>query len=62
MKTVDFIVEGIDRSKCAMIITEHPDEICKALSETFESGVTHLSAKGGSSNRDKSMIFFIING
>ena len=61
MKTVDFIVEGIDRSKCAIIITEHPDEICKALSETFESGVTHLSAKGGYSNRDKSMIYFIIN-
>ena len=61
LKTVDFIVEGIDRSKCAIIITEQPDEICKALSETFESGVTHLNAKGGYSNRDKSMIYFIIN-
>lgn len=61
LKTVDFIVEGIDRSKCAIIITDPPDEICKALSETFESGVTHLSAKGGYSNRDKSMIYFIIN-
>ena len=61
LKTVDFIVEGIDRSKCAIIITEHTDEICKALSETFESGVTHLNAKGGYSNRDKSMIYFIIN-
>ena len=61
LKTVDFIVEGIDRSKCAIIITEHPDEICKALSETFESGVTHLNAKGGYSNRDKSMIYYIIN-
>ena len=61
LKTVDFIVEGIDRSKCAIIITDHPDEICKELSETFESGVTHLSAKGGYSNRDKSMIYFIIN-
>lgn len=61
LKTVDFIVEGIDRSKCAIIITEQPDKICKALSETFESGVTHLNAKGGYSNRDKSMIYFIIN-
>lgn len=26
LKTVDFIVEGIDRSKCAIIIAEHPDE------------------------------------
>lgn len=61
LKTVDFIVEGIDRSKCAIIITEQPDEVYKALSETFESGVTHLNAKGGYSNRDKSMIYFIIN-
>ena len=65
MLTVAGIVNAfgitIDRSKCAIIITEHPDEICKALSETFESGVTHLSAKGGYSNRDKSMIYFIIN-
>ena len=31
LKTVDFIVEGFDRSKCAMIITTKPDKICKAL-------------------------------
>lgn len=61
LKTVDFIVEGIDRAKCAIIITEMPDEICKALSETFGSGMTHLDAKGGYSNRDKSMIYFVVN-
>lgn len=61
LKTVDFIVEGIDRAKCAIIITEKPTEICKALSETFGSGMTHLEAKGGYSNRDKAMIYFVIN-
>ena len=25
LKTIDFIVEGIDRAKCAIIITEKPD-------------------------------------
>ena len=61
LKTVDFIVEGIDRAKCAIIITEKPVEICQALSETFGSGMTHLEAKGGYSNRDKAMIYFVIN-
>lgn len=61
LKTIDFIVEGVDRAKCAIIITEVPEAICKALSETFGSGMTHLEAKGGYSNRDKSMIYFVVN-
>lgn len=61
LKTIDFIVEGIDRAKCAIIITENPDEICKTLSDTFGSGLTHLKAKGAYSNRSKSMIYFIVN-
>ena len=61
LKTIDFIVEGLDRAKCAIIITEEPDEICKALGEAFGSGMTHLEAKGGYSNRDKSMIYFVVN-
>lgn len=61
LKTVDFIVEGIDRAKCAVIITEKPDEICKALGEAFGSGVTQMNAKGGYSNRDKAMIYFVVN-
>lgn len=61
LKTIDFIVDGLDRAKCAIIITEMPNEICKALGETFGSGTTHMEAKGGYSNRDKSMIYFIVN-
>ena len=61
LKTVDFIVEGVDRAKCAIIITETPEEICKALSEAFGSGMTHLEAKGGYSNREKAMIYFVVN-
>lgn len=61
LKTIDFIVEGIDRAKCAVIITEKPKEICAALGEAFESGMTRLDAKGGFSNRDKAMIYFVVN-
>lgn len=61
LKTIDYVVEGIDRDKCAIIITEHPQEICSVLTETFKSGMTRLEAKGGYSNLDKGMIFFVIN-
>lgn len=61
LKTVDFIVEGIDRAKCAMIITVKPEEMCSTLSETFESGLTQISARGGYSNSEKTLIYFVIN-
>lgn len=61
LKTIDFIVEGLDRAKSAMIITEHPTEICEALAYHFESGSTRIKAIGGYSNREKTMIYFIVN-
>ena len=61
LKTIDFIVEGIDRSKAAMIITSKPDEICSRLMEAFECGATRISVKGGYSNADMTMIYFILD-
>lgn len=61
LKTVDFIVEGIDRSKSVMIITDKPDEISAALSREFECGSTKIAAKGGYSNADKTIVYFVVN-
>ena len=61
LKTIDFIVDGIDRAKCAIIITDHPQEVCRKLCEVFGSGATYLDAKGGYSNKEKSMIYFVVN-
>ena len=61
LKTIDFIVEGIDRSKAAMIITVKPKEICDNLMETFECGATKISVKGGYSNTDMTMVYFIVD-
>ncbi|MBE6770589.1 MAG: YitT family protein [Ruminococcaceae bacterium] len=61
LKTVDFMVEGFDRAKGAMIITSKPDEICEALTEAFESGMTKISAKGGYSNSDLTVVYFVVN-
>ena len=61
IKTVDFIVEGFDRSKAAMIITTCPDEICSSLSETFGSGATKIDATGSYSNTQKTVVYFVLN-
>ena len=61
LKTVDFIVEGLDRSKAAMIVTEKPDKISDTLTEVFESGVTKLYARGGYSDEEKTVIYFVLN-
>ncbi len=61
IKTVDFIVEGFDRSKCAIIITVKGDDICRLLSKEFESGMTRIEALGGYSNSPKTMIYFVLN-
>ncbi|MCI9616618.1 MAG: YitT family protein [Eubacterium sp.] len=61
LKTVDYIIEGFDRSKSAMIITEKSDEICKELSDKFENGITTLKAHGYYSDKSKTMIYFVVN-
>lgn len=61
LKTIDFIVEGFDRSKGAMIITECPEEVRFALAEAFGSGMTLVDARGGYSNVKKTMVYFVVN-
>lgn len=61
LKTVDFIVEGFDRSKEVMIVTDKADEISQALMAEFECGTTKIAATGGYSNAEKSIIYFVVN-
>jgi uncharacterized membrane-anchored protein YitT (DUF2179 family) len=61
LKTVDYIVEGIDRSKSAMIITVRPNEVSKALSEEFGCGITLINAKGYYSDSAKTVIYIVVN-
>ena len=61
LKTIDFVVEGMDRSKSVMIITERAKEINAALTEEFMCGTTSMSAIGGYSNTEKTVIYFVVN-
>jgi uncharacterized membrane-anchored protein YitT (DUF2179 family) len=60
-KTVDFIVEGLDKAKGAIIVTAHPKEVCTALSKEFGSGITMLDARGFFSKEERTMIYFVVN-
>ncbi len=61
IKAVDFIVEGFDKAKAAMIITSEADEISKHLSEMFGCGVTLINAKGYYTGDDKTVVYFVVN-
>lgn len=61
LKTIDFIVEGFDRAKSAMIITCKAEEICARLSEEFGTGMTTMQGEGGYLKQPKTVIYFVIN-
>ncbi|MCI5630850.1 MAG: YitT family protein [Bacilli bacterium] len=60
-KTVDFITDGFDRSKCAMIVTSKANEITDALKENFGSSGTIVNAVGGYTKENKQIVYFILN-
>lgn len=61
MKTVDYIVDGLQRSKSAMIVTSESDKICHELMEEFGCGITLIDAKGGFSGTDRKILYFVVN-
>lgn len=61
LKTVDFIVEGLDRSKAVMIVTARHKEVCQALSREFEQGMTILEGEGFYSGTPRKVIYIVLN-
>lgn len=60
-RTVDFIVDGLDSAKSAMIITTMPREIGQAVSEEFGTGLTIIDAHGYYSNSPKTILYVVVN-
>ena len=61
IKSVDFIVEGLDKAKSLMIITTKEEEICRAISDEFGRGITQIEARGYYSGQRKCAIYFVVN-
>lgn len=60
-RTIDFLVDGFDRSKCAMIVTTEAEAITDAFCDAFGIGGTLVHAVGGYSKTEQSMIYIVIN-
>ncbi|MBR5390119.1 MAG: YitT family protein [Clostridia bacterium] len=60
-KTVDYVVEGFDRAKCAMIVTTRADELSEVLAGAFRASGTIVPAVGGYSKTSKQILYFIVN-
>ena len=61
LKTVDFVVEGIDRSKAATIVTKNPKAVGGAISETFQCGITVMEGRGFYSGEEKTILYVVVN-
>ena len=61
LKTVDFIVEGMEKGKAAMIITENPRKLSEALSAELKRGITLWDSTGYYSGADKKMLYVVVN-
>ena len=61
LNTIDFIAEGLDRSKSVMIATEKGDEVSRVLMKEFGSGTTIIPAKGGFTAKDRTVVYFVVN-
>lgn len=61
LKTVDYVVEGIDRSKAANIVTDRPEQVAAAISEAFGCGITLMPAQGFYSRANKTVVYVVLN-
>ncbi|KEZ47324.1 YitT family protein [Metabacillus indicus] len=59
-KTIDVVVQGLDESKSAWIISENPDEVGQAILARLGRGVTYLNGEGAYTGEGKKVIFCVI--
>ncbi|MCV9887230.1 MULTISPECIES: YitT family protein [Metabacillus] len=59
-KTIDVVIEGLDESKSAWIISEQYQEIGDAIIARLGRGVTYLNGEGAYTGDNKKVIFCVI--
>ncbi|WP_408606679.1 YitT family protein [Domibacillus epiphyticus] len=60
-KTIDVVIQGLDESKSAWIISDKYQEIGEAIIARLGRGVTYLNGEGAYTGDDKKVIFCVIN-
>ncbi|GIN88594.1 membrane protein [Heyndrickxia sporothermodurans] len=59
-KAIDIVIQGLDESKSAWIISDFTDEIGEAIMARLGRGVTYLNGEGAFTGSDKKVIFCVI--
>lgn len=59
-KTIDVVIQGLDESKSAWIISENPNEVGQAILARLGRGVTYLNGEGAYTGDNKKVIFCVI--
>nr|WP_050182364.1 YitT family protein [Domibacillus robiginosus] len=59
-KTIDVVIQGLDESKSAWIISDQYKEIGEAIIARLGRGVTYLNGEGAYTGEDKKVIFCVI--
>lgn len=60
-KVIDVVVEGLNESYSAMIVTENPEELKTTLANDMGRGVTVLYGEGGYSREKKQVLYCIVS-
>lgn len=59
-KTIDAVIQGLDDTKAAIIVSDEFEELSDAISHRLGRGVTTLYGKGGYYNKEKEVIYVVI--
>ncbi|MGN0018990.1 MAG: YitT family protein [Candidatus Gastranaerophilaceae bacterium] len=60
-KVIDTVLEGVNGSKSALIISNYPKEIGDAIIKELDISVTYQKGKGGYSGKEMNIIYCVIN-
>lgn len=60
-KVIDIVLEGLNSSKSALIISQFPKEIGDRIIKELDVSVTYQKGKGGYSGQEKTIIYCVIN-
>jgi uncharacterized membrane-anchored protein YitT (DUF2179 family) len=61
IKAIDAIIEGLDKTKAVMIITEKGQEVAQSINDNMEKGITLIKGSGFYSKTEKTVIYYVVN-
>ncbi|WP_243644526.1 YitT family protein [Paenibacillus pinisoli] len=59
-KTIDFVQNGLQLSKVAFIISDHTEEVAKAILDDLDRGLTRLDGHGGYTGAGRTVLMVVV--